>query len=169
MRGILWPSVRKPFIAYLLALQPLLVKHFMDFALNTAAVDLALGVVIPQEQMDRHKSWYISVASNCDYRLHFRKTNIENKLLYYGVTCLEQSYVNHVVLKASYPLVNRGLLSLTSVTMTNSSEVTVNVPSVALIRRVILLLSSRSRFPITVIFPDKSSMENVCAYSLENE
>ena len=109
------------------------------------------------------------MASNCDYRLHFRKTNIENKLLYYSVTCLEQSYVNHVVLKAPYPLVNRGLLSLTSVTMTNSSEVTVNVPSVALIRRVILLLSSRSSFPITVIFPDKSSMENVCAYSLENE
>ena len=79
------------------------------------------------------------------------------------------AYVNHVVLKASYPLVNRGLLSLTSVTMTNSSEVTVKVPSVALMRRMISLLSSRSRFPITVIFPDKSSMENVCAYSLEDE
>ena len=74
-----------------------------------------------------------------------------------------------MVLKVSYPLVNLGLLSLTSVIITNSCEVTENVPSVALMRRMITLLFSRSRFPITVIFPDKSSMENFCAYSLDNK
>ena len=44
-----------------------------------------------------------------------------------------------------------------------------NVPSVALMRRMISLLFSRSRLPITVIFPDKSSMENFWAYSLDDK
>ena len=67
---------------------------------------------------------------------------------------------NHNLFFSSYLLVNIGLLSLTSVIMTNSSEVTVNVPSLALMRRVILLVFSRSKFPITVIFPDEASIEN---------
>ena len=71
---------------------------------------------------------------------------------------------NHNLFFSSYLLVNIGLLSLTSVIMTNSSEVTVNVPSLALMRRVILLVFSRSKFPITVIFPDETSIENFAAY-----
>ena len=74
-----------------------------------------------------------------------------------------------MVLKVSYPLVNLGLLSLTSVMMTNSCEVTEKVPSVALMGRMISLLFSRSRFPMTVTFPDKPSTENVCAYSLDDK
>ena len=66
----------------------------------------------------------------------------------------------------TYPLVNTGPLSLTSVIMTNSSEVTEKVPSVALMRRVTSLLFSRSRIPTTVIFPDEGSIENFAAYSL---
>ena len=50
--------------------------------------------------------------------------------------------------------------------MTNSSDVTVNVPSLALMRKVISLVFSRSKFPITVIFPDKASIDNFVAYSL---
>ena len=61
---------------------------------------------------------------------------------------------------------NIGLLSLTSVIMTNNSEVAVNVPSVALMRKVISLVFSRSKFPITVIFPVEASIENFVAYSL---
>ena len=76
---------------------------------------------------------------------------------------------NHNLFFSSYLLVNIGLLSLTSVIMTNSSEVTVNVPSLALMRRVILLVFSRSKFPITVIFPDETSIENFAAYSLGNK
>ena len=78
-------------------------------------------------------------------------------------TCLFTSF------DATYPLVNIGPLSLTSVIMTNSSEVTENVPSVALMRRVTLLLFSRSRIPITVIFPDEASIENGATYSLGNK
>ena len=74
-----------------------------------------------------------------------------------------------MVWKVSYPLVNLGLLSLTSVIVTKSCEVTENIPSVALMRRTISLLFSRSRSPITVIFPDKPSMENFCAYSLDHK
>ena len=72
------------------------------------------------------------------------------------------------VLISSYLLINVGLLSLTSVMMTNSSEVTVKVPSVALIPRVITLVFSRSRSPTTVIVPDSASMENFPAFSLGN-
>ena len=72
------------------------------------------------------------------------------------------------VLISSYLLINVGLLSLTSVIMTNSSEVTVKVPSVALMPRVITLVFSRSRSPTTVIFPDAASMENFPAFSLGN-
>lgn len=64
---------------------------------------------------------------------------------------------------------NIGALSLTSVITTNSSEVTENDPSVALMRRVTSLLFSRSRIPITVIFPDEGSMKNFAAYSLGNK
>ena len=64
---------------------------------------------------------------------------------------------------------NIGPLSLTSVIMTNSSEGTENFPSAALMRRVTSLLFSRSRIPITVIFPDEGSIENVAAYSLGNK
>ena len=74
-----------------------------------------------------------------------------------------------MVLKVSYPLVNLGLLSLTSVIMTNSCDVTENVPSVALMRRIISLSFSRLRFSMAVTFPDKPSMENFCAYSLDNK
>ena len=73
---------------------------------------------------------------------------------------------NHNLFFSSYLLVNIGLLSLTSVIMTNSSDVTVNVPSVAVMRKVISLVFSRSKFPITVIFPDEASIENFVAYSL---
>lgn len=72
------------------------------------------------------------------------------------------------VLISSYPLINVGALSLTSVMMTNSSEVMVKVPSVALMRRVTTLVFSRSRSPTTVIFPDAASMENFPAFSLGN-
>lgn len=75
-------------------------------------------------------------------------------------SCLFKSF------DATYPLVNIGPLSLTSVIMTNSSEITENVPSVALMRRVTSLLFSRSRIPITVIFPDEGPIENVATYSL---
>ena len=80
-----------------------------------------------------------------------------------GYSCLFKSF------DATYLLVNIGPLSLTSVIMTNSSEVTENVPSVALMRRVISLLFSRSRIPMTVIFPDEGSIENVGTYSLGNK
>ena len=76
---------------------------------------------------------------------------------------------NHNLFFSSYLLVNIGLLSLTSVIMTNSSEVTVNVPSLALMRKVISLVFSRSNFPITVIFPDEASIANFAAYSLGNK
>ena len=77
--------------------------------------------------------------------------------------------LNHNLLFSSYLLVNTGLLSLTSVITTNSSDVTVNVPSVALIRKVISLVFSRSNFPITVIFPDEASTENFATYLLGNK
>ena len=67
-----------------------------------------------------------------------------------------------------YLLVNIGSLSFTSVMRTNSSEVTGNVPSVALMRRIISLVFSRSRFPMTVIFPDEGSIENFVSYPLGN-
>ena len=73
------------------------------------------------------------------------------------------------VLISSYLLTNVGVLSLTSVIMRNSSEVTVKVPSVALMRRVTTLVFSRSRSPTTVIFPDAASMENFLAFSLGNK
>ena len=73
---------------------------------------------------------------------------------------------NHNLFFSSYLLVNIGLLSLTSVIMTNSSDVTVNVPSVAVMRKVISLVFSRSKFPITVISPDEALIENFVAYSL---
>ena len=69
---------------------------------------------------------------------------------------------------SSYLLINVGLLSFTSVIMTNSSEVTVKVPSVALMPRVTTLVFSRSRSPTTVIFPDAASMKNFSAFSLGN-
>ena len=168
------PSVTKPFIAqHLPVIQSLLVQHFIDITLNTGASDLGLGAVLPKEQMERHMSSCISVASNFNSRLHFKKTNIEQSTIFldfFTRALLDQSnYENHMVWKATYPVVNLGLLSLTSVIVTNSCEVTENVPSVALMRRMISLLFSRSRFPITVIFPDKPSMENFCAYSLDNK
>ena len=64
---------------------------------------------------------------------------------------------------------NFGPLSLTSVIMTNSSEFTENDLSVALMSKVTSLLFSRSRIPITVIFPDEGSIENFAAYSLGNK
>ena len=64
---------------------------------------------------------------------------------------------------------NIGPLSLTSVIMTNSSEFTENDLSVALMSKVTSLLFSRSRIPITVIFPDEGSIENFVAYSLGNK
>ena len=73
---------------------------------------------------------------------------------------------NHNLFFSSYLLVNIGLLSLTSDIMTNSSEVTMNVPSLALMRKVILLVFSWSNFPMTVMFPDEASIENPAAYSL---
>ena len=76
---------------------------------------------------------------------------------------------NHNLLFSSYLLVNTGLLSLTSVITTNSSDVTVNVPSLALIRKVISLVFSRSNFSITVIFPDEASTENFATYLLGNK
>ena len=76
---------------------------------------------------------------------------------------------NHNLFFSSYLLVNIGLLSLPSVIMTNSSEVTVNVPSLASMRKVISLVFSRSNFPITVIFPDEASIENFAAFSLGNK
>ena len=76
---------------------------------------------------------------------------------------------NYNLFFSSYLLVNIGLLSLISVIMTNSSEVTVNVPSLALMRRVISVVFSRSKFPITVIFPDETSIENFGEYSLGNK
>ena len=168
------PSVTKPFIAqHLPVIQSLLVQHFKDITLNTGASDLGLGVALPKEQMERHKSSCISVASNFNSRLHLKKTNIAQSTIFldfFTRALLDQSsYGNHMVWKATYPLVNLGLLSLTSVIVTNSCEVTENVPSVALIRRMISLLFSRSRFPITVIFPDKPCRENFCAYSLDNK
>ena len=76
---------------------------------------------------------------------------------------------NHNLLFSSYLLVNTGLLSLTSVITTNSSDVTVNVPSLALIRKVISLVFSRSKFSITMIFPDEASTENFATYLLGNK
>ena len=76
---------------------------------------------------------------------------------------------NHNLLFSSYLLVNTGLLSLTSVITTNSSDVTVNVPSLAVIRKVISLVFSRSNFPITVIFPDEAPIEKFAAYPLGNK
>ena len=168
------PSVTKPFIEqHLPVIQSLLFQHFIDINLNTGASDLGLGAVLPKEQMERHKSSCISVASNFNSRLHLKKTNIAQRTIFldfFTRALLDQSsYGNHMVWKATYPLVNLGLLSLTSVIVTNSMEVTENVPSVALIRRMISLLFSRSRFPITVIFPDKPCRENFCAYSLDNK
>ena len=113
------PSVTKPFIAqHLPVIQSLLVQHFIDITLNTGASDLGLGVVLPKEQMERHKSSCISVASNFNSRLHFKKTNIAqstNFLDFFTRALLDQSsYGNHMVWKATYPLVNLGLLPLTS-------------------------------------------------------
>ena len=76
-----------------------------------------------------------------------------------GTPCIESRILPHL-------LVNIGSLSLTSVIMTNNSEVTVNVPSDALMRKLISLVFSRSKFPTTVIFPVEASIENFAAYSL---
>ena len=76
---------------------------------------------------------------------------------------------SHMNINKLHLLVNIGLLSLTSVITTNNSEVTVNVPSVALMRRMISLVFSRSNFPMTVIFPDEAPMENFAACSLGNK
>lgn len=76
------PSVTKPFIANLPVLQSLPVQHFMDLTLNTGVNDLELGAVLPKKQMERHKSSCLSVASNCNSRLHFRKTNIARSTIF---------------------------------------------------------------------------------------
>ena len=73
-----------------------------------------------------------SVASNFNTRLHFKKTNVAESTIFldfFTRALLDQSsYGNHMVWKATHPLVNLGLLSLTSLklrTKTSAAQIRV--------------------------------------------
>ena len=130
----------------------------------------------------RKRQMYITTLSHKnthDFSLKFQKQNItpsiasgvherHKNIQCWGLACVFLFERRSFVFISSYLLINVGLLSFTSVIMTNSSEVTVKVPSVALMPRVTTLVFSRSRSPTTVIFPDAASMENFPAFSLGN-
>ena len=137
-----------------------------------------------QELIGDHckRQMYITILSHeylitHDFSLKFQKRNItpsiasgvherHKNIHCWRLACVVLFVRRSFVLISSYLLINIGLLSLISVIMTNSPEVTVKVPSVALMPRMTTLVFSRSRSPTTVIFPDSASMENFPAFSL---